>query len=75
MNLTGNSDNLYRMMKATLFELNYQHWGKRHCTLFKDVKLARSHEASIRAKDEALGGVVEGIVATGSESIGSCQLR
>ena len=41
------------MMKATLFELNYQHWGKRHCTLFKDVKLARSHEASIRAKDEA----------------------
>ena len=31
-----------RMTKATLFELNYQHWGKRHCTLCKDVKLART---------------------------------
>ena len=47
-----------RITKATLFELNYQvdrllmrkstncvfpqHWGKRHCTLCKDVKLART---------------------------------
>ena len=37
--------------------------------------LFRSREASIRAEDEAIGGVVEGIVETGSESIGSCQLR
>ena len=30
-----------RITRATLFELNYQSWGKRACVLCKDLKYAR----------------------------------
>jgi len=31
-----------RITRATLFELNYQSWGKRACMLCKDIKFART---------------------------------
>ena len=31
-----------RITRATLFELNYQSWGKRSCMLCKDIKYART---------------------------------
>lgn len=31
-----------RITRATLFELNYQSWGKRACSLCKDLKFART---------------------------------
>ena len=36
-----------RITRATLFELNYQSWGKRACCLCKDIKFARWVGASL----------------------------